>query len=165
MGSNTARFYTVAATILVFFVLWSTIAAKPWASVKPAQDPRVLVLTKRERALQRQALEVKRIVSHRWVVYERRLQVRRQAIAAAEQQHAQAIAAARAAYRAWAASAASRATVHTIASVSRTSATPTLAAQPSGAAHAAAAPAAPPAPAPPPVQIVTLPPVTATHTS
>ena len=172
MGNGTARVYALAATILVFFVLWSAISARPWQVAKAARDPRVAALTNRERALQRQAREVKRIVARRWALYERRLRTRRLEIVAAEQRHAQAVAAARAAaYRAWAATAAAQATSQTIASVSRPSAAGVA---PAGAATAPSQPSAPvpvsapapaPTPAPPAVQVVTLPPVTSSHSS
>jgi len=74
MTNHLVRLYTAAVTIVAFFLLWATIAAHPWATTEPVtpQDPRLVALAQREKRLQKRAAGVKRIVDHRWVVYEKR---------------------------------------------------------------------------------------------
>jgi hypothetical protein len=154
MRKRTLRLSAAAAATLAFVVLWSSIAAKPWATTKrPAQDPRLLALTAREHRLRAEAIAVKRLVARRWHVYERRLRVRRRQVAAARRRHAEQLAAARAAARRIAAAQAAASSV---------SYAPAPAAPP-----AAAAPAAAPriVTLPPRVQVVTLPPVTSSSSS
>jgi hypothetical protein len=149
--NHTVRLYAAAAALLAFFVLWTTVAAKPWATAKqPAADPRLVVLAAREHRLRAETTAVKRLVAHRWKVYERRLRARRREIAAAERRHAQQVAAAQlAAQRIAAAQAVASRTL------------------------AAAAPAGSPGPSPasrvvilpPRVQVVSLPPVTSSSSS
>lgn len=167
MKSHTARLYVTAVSLLVFFVLWATIAAHPWASpAKQALDPRLVQLTAREHRLQREALAVKRLVAQRWARYERQLIARRRAIAAAKQRHDAQVAAAQAAYRQIAAQQAAAAASYAPASYARSSAP---ASAPVAASAPAAAPAAAPAPRvvtlPPQVRTVTLPAVTSSGSS
>lgn len=106
MGNLGARAITAAATVLLFFVLWAAIAARPWAKSSPAAtDPRMIALANRERSLKRHAAAVNRIVERRWAAYRVALGRRQASIALAEQRHlhdlelayASAVAAARAA--------------------------------------------------------------------
>lgn len=78
MSNHLARLYAAAGTIVAFFVLWATVAAHPWASTTEAtpQDPRLLELARREKALRVRAVAVKRVVDRRWTTYEKRLQQR-----------------------------------------------------------------------------------------
>jgi hypothetical protein len=154
--NHTLRLYAAAATLLAFFVLWTAIAAKPWATAKqPTADPRLATLAAREHRLRAESAAVKRLVAHRWQVYERRLRARRHQIAAAERRHAQQVAAAQLAAQRIAAA--------------RAFASRTVAA----AAPAVSAPAASAGPSPAPrvvtlpprVQIVALPPVTSSSSS
>jgi len=78
MKSNVLRFYVAAVTMLVFFVLWAVIAAKPWASAAthPGADPRVAALERRQRRLDREARLVKQTLDRRWREYRARLRRR-----------------------------------------------------------------------------------------
>ena len=74
MTNHLVRLYTAAAAILVFFLLWATIAAHPWATTEQVtpQDPRLMALARREKTLRKRAAVVNRIVGRCWAVYERR---------------------------------------------------------------------------------------------
>ena len=91
MTNHVARLYTTAGAIVVFFLLWATIAAHPWATTEQVtqQDPRLAALALREKRLQKRAAEVKRVVDHRWAVYEKRSARRRWQNAVALQRHLQ----------------------------------------------------------------------------
>jgi len=100
MKSHALRLYVVAVTLLVFFVLWAVIAARPWASAatsKPAADPRLARLDRWQRQLKHEAKGVNRLLERRWSVYHRRLRKRQALIHRLDQRHAQQVAAARAA--------------------------------------------------------------------
>jgi hypothetical protein len=152
MRSHTARLYAASVTLVVFFVVWATVAARPWTSAAPAKpepDPRLAALDRWEHRLQREAVAVRRTVNRRWAVYRRRLKAREAQIAAARRRHARQLAAA----------AAARARI-----AAQQTAVAQPVARPAGPAPAAPAPAA----GPPPVRIVTLPaatPPAATSTS
>lgn len=154
MRNHTLRLYAAAATLLAFFVLWTSIAAKPWATTKKAApDPRLLALTAREHRLRKEAATVQRLVAKRWKTYERRLAARRRAIAAAQRRHDAQVEAARlAAQRLAAAQAAASVSV-------------SYAPSSSGSSSASAAAAPRVVTLPPRVQVVTLPPVTSSSSS
>lgn len=140
MTNHVVRLYAFAGAVLVLFLTWATIAAKPWAShAAPKADPRWAALNAREQRLRHEALVVQRVVARRWRVYRVRLAARQRVISAAVRQHQQQLAAARAA-----AAAAATASV---------SAAPSYSA-PSSSGYSA-----------PAVRVVTLPPVTITRTS
>jgi hypothetical protein len=107
MTSHHARTYTVALTLVVFFLAWAVIAARPWAT--PAADPRLRALAVRETRLRHEAVLVRKVVAARWAAYHARLKLRRveiaRANAAAARVREQAAAAAAAAARASAAAA------------------------------------------------------------
>jgi hypothetical protein len=86
--SHTGRLYATAFALVVFFLSWSVIAARPWASSAP--DPRLAALAARERHLRRESVLIRRIVEHRWAVYRAALRARQAQIAAARQQQQQA---------------------------------------------------------------------------
>jgi hypothetical protein len=135
MTNHVVRLYAFAAALLVFFLTWAAIAARPWASHRSAKaDPRWAALATREQRLHHEAIAVRRVVNRRWHVYRVQLVARRHAIASAVQRHRQALAAARAA----------------AAAVSATPSPPTS----SGSTSYA-----------PSVRVVTLPPITITRTS
>ena len=81
MTSHTGRLYGLAVALVVFFLTWAVVAARPWASAKP--DPRLAALAARERRVRHESLVVRRIVRRRWAVYRVRLKHRQAAIAAA----------------------------------------------------------------------------------
>jgi hypothetical protein len=96
MGSRTLRLYVAAVTLLVFFVLWAMIAAKPWASAaaRPVRDPRLAALDRRQRRLAREAQLVKGGLDRRWREYRQRLRRRQAQIQELERRHAAEVAAA-----------------------------------------------------------------------
>jgi hypothetical protein len=66
MTSHAARLYALAAAILVFFLSWAAVAARPWANETAAAagpDPRVAALQDRERALQDKAQLARRLLA------------------------------------------------------------------------------------------------------
>ena len=136
MTNHVVRLYALAAALLIFFVTWAAIAARPWASHPSARaDPRWAALAKRQQALRRDAVAVRRVVNRRWRVYRVDLTERKREIASAVRKHQQALAAARAA----------AATVR-----AASSSAPSYFGSSSGA---------------PSVRVVTLPPITITRTS
>ena len=98
MTNHVVRLYAFAGALLVLFLTWAAIAAKPWASHgTPKADPRWTALAAREHRLKRDTLVVQRVVARRWRVYRVQLAARRRAISAAVQHHQQQLAAAKAA--------------------------------------------------------------------
>jgi hypothetical protein len=98
MTSHALRLYVASVTLLVFFVLWAVIAAKPWASTGPARlDPRLAVLDRRQHRLRRESRAVKRELDGRWREYRRLLRRREGLIHRLERRHAALVAAAGAA--------------------------------------------------------------------
>jgi hypothetical protein len=99
MTSHALRLYVAAVTLLVFFVLWAVVAAKPWASTggHAAPDPRLVALNHRQRRLERETRAVKRELDRRWREYHRRLHRREALIHRLERRHAAQVAAAKAA--------------------------------------------------------------------
>ena len=63
MTNHVVRLYTASAAIIVFFVAWAGIAARPW--VTPAPDPQVAALAQRQQRLQRDATLVQLIAARR----------------------------------------------------------------------------------------------------
>ena len=192
MSGRVIRLSFAVATALIFLVLWAAIAAHPWTSAKHAAvDPRLAALTEKQRRLQHEAVQVRRLLGRRWAVYGRRLSAREREIALVKSRHVRELALAQAAKTRIASELAARAlaaeqaaaqrtslvsatTTTAAAAPSRTSGTtggqtPTTARKaPATTAAAAAAPAAVPAPAPAPppvVAVVTTPPVTTTQSS
>lgn len=80
MTSHAGRIYALALALVVFFLAWATLAARPWVS---AGDPRLRTLAQREAALRREARIVNAIVAHRFAHYRAALRARQAAIAAA----------------------------------------------------------------------------------
>jgi hypothetical protein len=139
MTSHALRLYVASVTLLVFFVLWAVIAAKPWASTGHAGlDPRLVALNRRQRRLERETRAVKQELNRRWLDYRRRLRKREALIHKLERRHAAQVAAATAAANA---------------------------AVTFSSAGASAAPAAQVVSAAPQVRVVTLPPATSSGSS
>ena len=90
MTSHVGRLYALAVALLVLFLIWTAVAAQPWAAPAP-QDARLAALAAREQRVQIQSIAVRRIVQQRWAVYRKQLRTRSREIAAAK--HAQALAA------------------------------------------------------------------------
>jgi hypothetical protein len=64
MTSHTGRLYALALALVVFFVGWAAVAAKPWTTTAKT-DPRLQALAMREAALRQEAKLVARIVAQR----------------------------------------------------------------------------------------------------
>jgi len=84
MTSHVGRLYALALALLVFFLTWALVAARPWAAKAFAQDdPRLAALAAREEKLRRQSELVRRIVGRRWALYRRQLAARKAELATA----------------------------------------------------------------------------------
>jgi hypothetical protein len=94
MRAPALRLYVFSITLLLFFVLWAVIAARPWAAVHSGANPALEALKVRERHLRHEARVVERTVRRRWAGYRRRLHAREAQIRALEQRHAAQLAAA-----------------------------------------------------------------------
>ena len=81
MTSHAGRIYALALALVVFFLAWAVVAARPWVSA--SADPRLRALAVREAALRREARTVKAIVARRFAVDRAALRARQAAIAAA----------------------------------------------------------------------------------
>ena len=86
MTDTSHRLYAVAIAVVVFFVSWAAVAAKPWATAKP--DPRLVALAQREQRLRADAKLVRLVVDSRMAAYQSALRTRRAQIAAAKVQMA-----------------------------------------------------------------------------
>ena len=82
MTDTSHRTYAVVLAIVVFFVSWAAVAAKPWATAKP--DPRLALLAQRERQLRVDAKLVQKVVDTRMAAYKTQLRTRKAQIAAAQ---------------------------------------------------------------------------------
>lgn len=82
MTSHTGRLYALALALVVFFLAWTAVAARPWAT--STQDPRLKALALREAQLRRQGALVNRIVAQRQADYRARLRARQAANATAQ---------------------------------------------------------------------------------
>jgi hypothetical protein len=87
MTNHVGRLYSLALTIVLFFVLWAAIAARPWARV--GTDPRMAALAAREQHLRQDSILVRRIVAARWAVYRVDLARTKAAIAAWQRRQTQ----------------------------------------------------------------------------
>jgi len=63
------RFWAVALALVVFFVLWAVLAAKPWTSSGAPADPRLTALQAREQKTQNRALAAQQTLNKRWAAY------------------------------------------------------------------------------------------------
>jgi hypothetical protein len=87
MTSHTGRLYAVAFALVVFFLAWAAIAARPWGATA-AGDPRLKALAVREARLRQEAALVKQVVAKRWAAYRAELKLRQKQIAAVKAQQA-----------------------------------------------------------------------------
>ena len=74
MTDRTLRLYAVVVAVLVFFVAWAAVAARPWAPTKT--DPRLAALALREQRLRADARLVKLVVDKRFAAYRAALATR-----------------------------------------------------------------------------------------
>ena len=93
MRSHALRLYVFAITLLLFFVLWAVIAARPWTTARSGVSPALKALEARERHLRHEAFVVERTVRRRWARYRRQLHMREAEIRTLEQRHAAQVAA------------------------------------------------------------------------
>ena len=63
MTNHAGRLYAVALGLVVFFLAWAGVAARPWATAGP--DPRLQALAARTAQLNQQAKLVNQIVAQR----------------------------------------------------------------------------------------------------
>ena len=107
MTSTLGRFYSTAVALVVFFLSWAVIAARPWVAPRASEpDPRLAQLQARERRLQTEATNVQKLLDKRWAAYRVALAQRERQIATRKLANAAAIKAAAKAARATAAAAA-----------------------------------------------------------
>jgi len=172
-ASSAPRLYAFGVALVLFFMSWAAIAARPWQP-KPAKkgDPRVLALTAREKQLRGEALVLQRKLKRQWALYQQSLELRKSQIAAARWQHEQAVAAAAAAAAAAARVGQSKAPTSPASARSTATPAPAPGGSPNPNPPPAPAPTSePPPPAPivvqlpPEVVVVELPPVTVSSTS
>jgi len=82
MTSHVGRLYALAVALLVFFLTWATVAARPWSAAAPARaDPRAAALAARQVRLRHESVVVARIVRRRWAIYRKQLRQRQLRIA------------------------------------------------------------------------------------
>ena len=60
MTSHVGRLYAATIAILVFFVVWAAVAARPWKTAAP--DPRLQQLALRQQALKRETALVNQML-------------------------------------------------------------------------------------------------------
>jgi type IV secretory pathway TraG/TraD family ATPase VirD4 len=97
MRSHVLRLYVFSISLVLFFVLWAVIAARPWTAARSGVNPALRALEARERHLRHEARVVERTVRRWWAGYRRRLHAREAQIKALERRHAAEVAAADAA--------------------------------------------------------------------
>ena len=89
MTNNLGRLYASALAMVVFFVAWAVIAARPWVPEKEGkQDPRLVALNTRELSLRKDAIAIKKLVDRRWATYRVALANRKHVIAVRIKQNA-----------------------------------------------------------------------------
>jgi hypothetical protein len=82
MTDTSHRTYAVAIALVVFFLTWAAVAAKPWAT--PKQDPRLAALAQREARLRADAQLVQQVVDQRLAAYRIALKARKAQIASSQ---------------------------------------------------------------------------------
>jgi hypothetical protein len=88
MTDTSHRTYAVAIALVVFFLSWATISARPWTVAK--SDPRLVALQAREQQLRIDGKLVAQVVDRRWATYRVALRGRNLQIAHARSQALQA---------------------------------------------------------------------------
>jgi hypothetical protein len=88
VGTNhVGRLYALALALVIFFLAWAVVAARPWGAT--SADPRLKSLAVREAQLRREAQLVNRVVARRWAAYRAALHTRQAEIATAKARSAQ----------------------------------------------------------------------------
>jgi ABC-type transport system involved in cytochrome bd biosynthesis fused ATPase/permease subunit len=67
--SAIGRFWATAVALVVFFVLWATLSARPWVSASKPADPRLTALQAREQKVQTKAIAAQQTLNRRWAAY------------------------------------------------------------------------------------------------
>jgi hypothetical protein len=80
MTSHQGRLYALTLGLVVFFLVWAVVAARPWGATA-SSDPRLRTLAIREAQLRREAKAVGKVVAARWARYRVELKARRAQIA------------------------------------------------------------------------------------
>jgi hypothetical protein len=67
MTDHVVRLYALAVAVLVFFLAWAVVAARPWATTTSAagSDPRVQALIVKQQRVRAEALAVRRVLAAR----------------------------------------------------------------------------------------------------
>jgi hypothetical protein len=86
MTEHTVRLYAAVVGLVVFFLFWAAVAAKPWAATGES-DPRAAAIERREQRLAQKTRRVNRVVERRFVVYRKQLERRKRAIARVEREN------------------------------------------------------------------------------
>ena len=86
MTDTSHRLYAVVIAVVVFFVSWATVAARPWATAKT--DPRLVAIAQREQRLRADAKLVQKVVDRRMAAYTLALKARQKQIATVKAQAA-----------------------------------------------------------------------------
>lgn len=86
MTDTSHRLYAVVIAVVVFFVSWATVAARPWAPAKT--DRRLVAIAQREQRLRADAKLVQSVVDRRTAAYTLALKAREKRIAAVKAQSA-----------------------------------------------------------------------------
>jgi hypothetical protein len=85
MTNHVARLYALVLGVVVFFVIWATVAAHPWPpKTAAAADPRVAALAARQHQIRIESIRVQKIVAARWAVYRRALATHNAAVSRAQ---------------------------------------------------------------------------------
>ena len=92
MTSHHGRLYALALALVVFFLAWAVVAARPWATASRRSAPAHARV--REAQLRHEAKLVRKVVAARWATYRVRLKARRALIARVHEAAAAAAAAA-----------------------------------------------------------------------
>jgi hypothetical protein len=86
MTDTSHRLYAVVIAVVIFFVSWATVAARPWATAKT--DPRLAAIAQREQRLRADAKLVQKVVDRRMAAYNLALKARERQISAVKAQAA-----------------------------------------------------------------------------
>ena len=84
MTDTSHRVYAVVLAVVVFFVAWAAVAARPWGRSEP--DPRLAALALREQRLRADAKLVQQVVDARMSAYRVALKARQAQIVSARAQ-------------------------------------------------------------------------------
>ena len=63
--ARVTRLYVFAVTLLVFFVVWAVVAARPWVAKSSSSDRRIAALAAREQRIHFESLLVRKLRTQR----------------------------------------------------------------------------------------------------